>query len=438
MSVVGEIASVAGLIGLTGQTLSGCAKVYSAIISYKSVSQQAGHVANDCEALKSTLSRIQDILSQFSSQSDRIDQSIDALFSAISKCQTTLREIEGKIDTLSADKKPTRLQRAKVVSLDSFFTSIQSNLVSERENLNLYLSALTVSVAPKIIVSVWKLTVNSQVGLGINQGIEKIAGNTSTAKAEIAHIHTTFGTMALAAEHWATAFDAELQALRQEVQLSLRSRRSKHKNIPPAKYSRRISHKATRTELVPRNRTKASRRPEEHFLRVVTPAILSYMSRGDLCQRLVGLEEYDLACLNVDRRKAFIQQLLQLRLLAWLFTKDYSMPQSGVIGQSSSICSNLFLEAGLFTSRMKSMLAREASEKLESWQKWQNYLDSGQGGLDVVRILSIRVYQFLYTRWRSCTEYQYPRLADDSSILVLGRYLNEVEKILRSCRFKFK
>jgi hypothetical protein len=154
MSVVGEVASVAGLIGLTGQTLNGCLKVYSGIISYKSVSRHARYVADDCESLTSTLSRIQDILSLAASGYDRLDQSINALFSAISKCQTTLREIESKLDAISAGKKPNRMQRLKVAALDDFFSSIQSHIVSERENLNLHLSALDVSVLLNSVAAV--------------------------------------------------------------------------------------------------------------------------------------------------------------------------------------------------------------------------------------------------------------------------------------------
>lgn len=154
MSVVGEVASVAGLIGLTGQTLIGCLKVYSGIISYKSVSQHAWYVADDCESLTSTVSRIQDILSQAASGYDRLDQFIRALFKAISKCQATLREIETKLDALSAGKKPNRMQRLKIAALDDFFSTIQNKIVSERENLNLHLSALDVSALLNSVAAV--------------------------------------------------------------------------------------------------------------------------------------------------------------------------------------------------------------------------------------------------------------------------------------------
>jgi hypothetical protein len=169
-------------------------------------------------------------------------------------------------------------------------------------------------------------------------------------------MRTTLGVSSSATERWASEFDAKLQALHQEVQRSLRTRNSTHMKATPGKYSRRISPRATRLELAHRGSQKVVRCPEEQFLRVVTPAILYYVSRGVPCQKLVGYEEGNLACLNPDDRKALLQQLLQLRFMLWIFINEDLLPTLIPKGPSSQFRSHLVIEGGLVASWTDSMI----------------------------------------------------------------------------------
>jgi hypothetical protein len=172
-------------------------------------------------------------------------------------------------------------------------------------------------------------------------------------------MRTALGVSSSATERWASEFDAKLQALHQEVQRSLRTRNSTHMKATPGKYSRRISPRATRLELAHRGSKKVVRCPEEQFLRVVTPAILYYVSRGVPCQKLVGYEEGNLACLNSDGRKALLQQLLQLRFMLWLFTNKYSVFELITIRHPTQFRSRLLIEDGLSASWVRSRLTKD-------------------------------------------------------------------------------
>lgn len=211
-----------------------------------------------------------------------------------------------------------------------------------------------------------------KVGLEINQGIEKITEHTSTLKTGMTQMHTALGVSSLATERWASEFDARLQALQQEVLRSLRTKKTIDMKATPGKYSRRISHRATRMEIVHRGCKKAATCPEEQFLRVVTPAILYYVSRGVPCRKLVGHEEDNLACLNLVDRKALLRQLLQLRFLLWLFTNKYSVFEHTTIRHPSQFRSRLLIEGGLSSSWVNPRLLENIS--LQQVQFWRGCL----------------------------------------------------------------
>ncbi len=144
MSVVGEMASIAGLASLAGQASGGLSKIYSLATSYKSIPQKAQHLADDCRSLQKTLAQVQNVASRAAFKDSCLaePEPINALYSSVSRCQGTIAETVEKIKAFHPSGTSSRWKRIKVVAMDDFFVEIHSHIVSAREDLLLHLNTL--------------------------------------------------------------------------------------------------------------------------------------------------------------------------------------------------------------------------------------------------------------------------------------------------------
>ena len=143
MAGVGEAASIAGLIVVAGQCLDQLSKLYSLVKAFQGAFEQARKLADELTLLRQCLSQIQNIASPAISIVPDLSEPVVALFTTVSRCQNTIAEIQQKIQTIYPSKKRLIWKRVKVAAARDFFTLVQTQVLSEKQDLILRLDAFS-------------------------------------------------------------------------------------------------------------------------------------------------------------------------------------------------------------------------------------------------------------------------------------------------------
>lgn len=139
MEVVGTVASVGGIIALAGQTLSGLSKLYIFFKAYKDVLPNARAVMEELSALETVLQEAQSMASKTMSPLQGTSGVTDALYTGISRCQTTTHAIETGLTALMDKSSGKFAKKAKAAARRDYFAEIYRRLSTEKENLGLVL-----------------------------------------------------------------------------------------------------------------------------------------------------------------------------------------------------------------------------------------------------------------------------------------------------------
>lgn len=143
MAGVGEAASIAGLITVAGQCLDLLLKLYTLVKAFQDAFPQARKLADELTLLRQCLSQIQNIASRANNIVPDLSEPVRALFTTVSRCENTVLQIEQKIQTIHPSKKKLIWNRVKVTAARDFFTLLQAQVLSEKQDLILRLDAFS-------------------------------------------------------------------------------------------------------------------------------------------------------------------------------------------------------------------------------------------------------------------------------------------------------
>ena len=143
MTGVGEAASIAGLIAAAGQCLDLLSKLYTLAKAFQDAFPQARKLTDELTLLRQCLSQIQNIASRAINIVPDLSEPVKPLFTTVSRCENTVVQIEQKIQTILLSKKKMLWNRFKIAAARDFFTLLQAQVLSEKQDLILRLDAFS-------------------------------------------------------------------------------------------------------------------------------------------------------------------------------------------------------------------------------------------------------------------------------------------------------
>ena len=152
-----------------------------------------------------------------------------------------------------------------------------------------------------------------------SQGIGSIADSVTEVLASLGHYSKNTSRQL-------HEIDARVEDLQRRVMHSIRhqerSNRGARQVSKRIKGPRRISARATKMELFGGRNQKQEQANVDQVMRVINPAILYFQDKGRLRQKVIAVVEDQTTEMGLDAKKKMLQQLMQLRLLLWLFEKN--------------------------------------------------------------------------------------------------------------------
>jgi hypothetical protein len=142
MSVIGEVASIAGIIGLAGQTLQAASSVYSLLKAYKRVHPRVLEIQEEISRLQEVLQAVARLKS-LCPNSARSD--LASLDRSVLKCGPVLERL--KIQMLPLEATSARffmklLKKVKVAADVEYFSTISHQIYLCRVDVSLHLDLL--------------------------------------------------------------------------------------------------------------------------------------------------------------------------------------------------------------------------------------------------------------------------------------------------------
>ena len=141
MSVVGEVASIAGIISIAGQTLQASSALYTFIQTYKGVGPKLLEIAEEVTRLQKTLAAIRTIASR-AAASLEIAEYCSRLHDKLAACETNIQRWRDRLalGLESSSKAEGFFKKVKIATNRNFFGDLRSQIVQCREELILELS----------------------------------------------------------------------------------------------------------------------------------------------------------------------------------------------------------------------------------------------------------------------------------------------------------
>ncbi|MCJ1264117.1 hypothetical protein MMC22_003988 [Lobaria immixta] len=363
MAGVGEAASIAGLITVAGQCLDLLSKLYTLVKAFQDVFPQARKLADELTLLRQCLSQIQNIASRAVNIVPDLSEPVTALFTTVSRCENTVCQIEQKIQTIHPSKKKLIWNRVKVAAARDFFTLLQAQVLSEKQDLILRLDAFS-----------------CELDLRTSCNIEHLAASTSSLERNLIDMMQHLGGHSGATERHLLALDARMQTMQQMLEHSISPQRrtamTPRSRRMQLKAPRHVSQIAKELELPGSRILSRIREPASESVRLISPAFLVYEKNGTAHTELVALSNGELNRLNVAEKNRMIQYLQSLRLFMWLLKRDNYLTTNST-KDLGMIRSSLAVQAGITSfwefSNAYSDLATsldEISHKTLLWLLW--------------------------------------------------------------------
>ena len=143
MAVVGEVASVAGLVSLAGQAVLAASSLYSFIKAYKNVHPQIQEVASTLQALHICLSGVRRIALHANTVHGQHHPEVAEIFASVKSCTELFDQVETRLDPIKNRVKRTICKKLKIAAEDGYFPSIYQQLTLHHQRLSTLLSTAT-------------------------------------------------------------------------------------------------------------------------------------------------------------------------------------------------------------------------------------------------------------------------------------------------------
>lgn len=143
MAVVGEVASVAGLVSLAGQAVVAASSLYSFIKAYKNVHPQIQEVALTLQALHICLSGVRRIALHANTVHGQQHPEVAEIFASVKSCSELFDQIETRLNPIRNRVKRTICKKLKIAAEDGYFPSIYQQLSMHHQRLSTLLSTAT-------------------------------------------------------------------------------------------------------------------------------------------------------------------------------------------------------------------------------------------------------------------------------------------------------
>ena len=144
MSGIGEAASIAGLITISGQCVKQISNLYSFARDFRNVLPQTTSLLKELEGIQQCLSQVESVASKaLVGSSCDVSASVDALFRTVDQIQGAVRAIERQLKAIYAGKKKTVWNQLKITAAKDFFARFQAQIATHKQNLLLHLEMLS-------------------------------------------------------------------------------------------------------------------------------------------------------------------------------------------------------------------------------------------------------------------------------------------------------
>lgn len=144
MSGIGEAASIAGLITISGQCVKQISNLYSFVREFQNVVPQTTALLDELQGFQQCLSQIESVTSRaLAVHGCDLSSSVEALFSALGQSQRTITAIERELRELLPGKKKNTWKRVKATAARDFFARFHAQVSAQKQDLLLRLDTLS-------------------------------------------------------------------------------------------------------------------------------------------------------------------------------------------------------------------------------------------------------------------------------------------------------
>lgn len=144
MSGIGEAASIAGLITISGQCVKQISNLYSFARDFHNVLPQTKSLLNELEGIQQCLSQVESVASKaLAANSCDASTSVDALFRTVDQCQGAITAMEGQLKAVYTGKKRIVLKRLRITAAKDFFARFKAQIAAQKQDLLLQLETLS-------------------------------------------------------------------------------------------------------------------------------------------------------------------------------------------------------------------------------------------------------------------------------------------------------
>lgn len=142
MSVIGEVASIAGIVSLAGQTLQAASSVYNLLKAFKRVDPRVVEIEAEIARLKETL---QDVTRLSARSPNSATGHLSNLHTSVLKCGPILESLKLQLQPLEATSNSffrKLLKKAKIAADVEYFPTLSHQIQLCRADISLCLQLL--------------------------------------------------------------------------------------------------------------------------------------------------------------------------------------------------------------------------------------------------------------------------------------------------------
>ncbi|KAL9112350.1 MAG: hypothetical protein Q9227_003468 [Pyrenula ochraceoflavens] len=340
MSGVGEIASVAGIISLAGQSVQVASSLYSFIEAYKQIVPEAERLLDEIERLRKIISDIVVVADAHLQTANSGGSLVQRLQDAISRCSRTMSETELSLKEVSECSNGRRKNRIKAAAQKGYFTDLSRRISTEKETLDVESgtrravnNALDQLGAAQCQPGQRTTTQYQEIFAALQDSTSQAAQSADKISERLNVFANGFERSEYAVDYRLREMDARLAAMHSQLSKSLNGKQAKSGDSYRTHFQgsrqrssarHRVSRKAALTELIGLSCCPQKRSPSavERYFRVIRPALVSQISCGEERLALWPLEDTGFCDIPPEQRKDMIRTLVELRLLIWLLGQE--------------------------------------------------------------------------------------------------------------------
>jgi hypothetical protein len=141
MSVIGEAASIAGIIGLAGQAIQAASAVYNLLEAYRRVSSRVLEIQEEIASLQQILEGVATLGTQ---SSESATAQLTDLHTSVLKCQSVLEQLKMRLQPLKITSTGFKrfFKKAKLAADTEYFSTISHQIHLCRADVSLHLELL--------------------------------------------------------------------------------------------------------------------------------------------------------------------------------------------------------------------------------------------------------------------------------------------------------